>query len=976
MVLESKISGFLQSLLNSRSLGSQIVHHQTMPPTPARWAEPARPWPLAIETMLESAGIKRLYRHQARAIDLIRNGRHVMVATPTASGKTLIYDLPVLEQFISDPEATALYLFPLKALAQDQLQTFEMLTAHLESAGPSGAIYDGDTSAYHRKKIRQAPPNLIITTPEMLHLSLMAFHQKWAAFWSRLRMVVVDEVHTYRGVMGSHLAQIFRRFHRIAAHYGRSPTFVFSSATVANPAQLVNQLAGLDVDVVDTSSAPRGRRHLLFLNPSLGPARTAILLLKIALKQNLRTIVYTQSRKLTELIAMWAGNESGRFADRISAYRAGLLPQERREIEARLANGDLLAVISTSALELGIDIGDLDLCLLVGYPGSIISTRQRGGRVGRSGQDSALILIAGEDALDQYFMRNPQDFVERAPEPAVVNPLNAQIMGPHLICAATELPLDIADPIIAIEPAADILAGLERDGRLLRSADGRTIYAGHKAPHRKINLRGAGNPFQIIADNTNRPIGEIDDFRAFRETHPGAVYLHKGDTFVVKGLDIPRRKITVYQDRVAYYTRVRGHTQTEILSVEKSKNIYGTVAYYGKIKVTDQVTEYERWCIRTHRRLDRFALDLPPQEFETEGFWFSIPAAIQHECDAQGVDLMGALHAIEHAAIGIFPLMVMVDHRDIGGMSTHYHPQTGGAVIFIYDGIPGGAGLTRAAFEKAQGLLRYTQNVISACPCESGCPSCVHSPQCGSGNRPMDKGGAVFVLEHLQACEAPKDRRQTTSDRLSSQHRTSPVREGALPSGQGQTSGDLYYGVFDLETQRSAAEVGGWQHADRMGISCGVIYDARTKTFRSYLEDQTADLIAYLHRFDLVIGFNVNRFDYRVLQGYSAFDFTTLNTLDILEEIHNHLGYRLSLAHLAQETLNSSKTADGLQALRWWKQGRINDIIAYCKMDVKLTRDLFEFGRQKGYLIFRNREQKKIRIPVNWQKDRFRDGLF
>jgi DEAD/DEAH box helicase domain-containing protein len=972
MVLEFKISEFLQSLLNSRSLGSQIVYHQTLPATPVQWAELSRPWPVAIDTMLEPAGITHLYRHQALAIDLIRNGRHVMVATPTASGKTLIYDLPVLEHFLADPEATALYIFPLKALAQDQLQTFEMLTTHLESTRPSAAIYDGDTSAYQRKKIRQAPPNLIITTPEMLHLSLMAFHQKWAAFWRRLRMVVVDEVHTYRGVMGSHMSQIFRRFHRIAGHYDSSPTFIFSSATVANPAQLINQLAGMKVDVVDSSSAPRGRRYLLFLNPTRGPARTAILLLKMALKQNLRTIVYTQSRKLTELIAMWAGNESGHLADRISAYRAGLLPQERREIEARLANGDLLAVISTSALELGIDIGDLDLCLLVGYPGSIISTWQRGGRVGRSGQDSALILIAGEDALDQYFMRNPQDFVERAPEPAVVNPLNVQIMSPHLICAATELPLDIADPMIANKPAAEIIAKLEQDGQLLRSADGRTIYTGHKAPHRKINLRGAGNPFQIIATHTNKPIGEIDDYRAFRETHPGAVYLHKGDTFVVKNLDIPQRKITVSQDAVTYYTRVRSHKLTEVLNIEKSKYIFGTDFYYGKIKVTDQVFEYERWCIQTHRRLDRFALDLPPQEFETEGFWFTIPTEIQHECDALDVDLMGALHAIEHAAIGIFPLMVMVDHRDIGGMSTNYHAQTGDAVIFIYDGIPGGAGLTRAAFADAQRLLHYTQNVIKACPCESGCPSCVHSPQCGSGNRPMDKNGAVFILERLEVYKAPTNRIQTKSDRLPSKRRASGAQEGTQPHRRNQASGELYYGVFDLETQRSAAEVGGWQHANRMGISCGVIYDARRRAFRSYLEDQTQDLISHLQRFDLVIGFNVKRFDYHVLQGYSSFDFTTLNTLDILEEIHNHLGYRLSLDHLAQETLNSSKTADGLQALRWWKQGRIHELIEYCKMDVKLTRDLFEFGRHKGYLIFRNRNQKRIRIPVNWHSNRFR----
>jgi DEAD/DEAH box helicase domain-containing protein len=304
-------------------------------------------------------------------------------------------------------------------------------------------------------------------------------------------------------------------------------------------------------------------------------------------------------------------------------------------------------------------------------------------------------------------------------------------------------------------------------------------------------------------------------------------------------------------------------------------------------------------------------------------------------------------------------------------MSTHYHPQTKNAVVFIYDGIPGGAGLTRSAFAGAQRLMHYTHKVMKACPCESGCPSCVHSSQCGSGNRPMDKNGAVFILERLMACKAPEDHLQTKSARGCSKGRTPQARKELQPYRQVQDSGNLYFGVFDLETQRSAAEVGGWQHADRMGISCGVIYDARRKAFHSYLEDQTADLISHLQRLDLVIGFNINRFDYRVLQGYSSFDFTTLNTLDILEEIHNHLGYRLSLAHLVQETLQARKTADGLQALRWWKQGRIHDIIAYCKMDVKLTRDLFEFGCQKGYLVFRNRNQKKIRIPVNWHTDRF-----
>ena len=971
--MQSKIGHFLDSFFASERLQSQVVFQKTLPATGAKWADPREPWPDLIRVVLESAGIKRLFLHQATAIDSIRNGRHVIVATPTASGKTLVYDLAVLEHFLSDPDATALYIFPLKALAQDQLQTFETLSSFLKPSGPTAAIYDGDTSAYRRKRIRQAPPNVVITNPEMLHLSLLAHHRKWAPFLSRLNMVVVDEVHTYRGVMGSHVAQIFRRFHRICQHYGASPTFIFSSATVANPAQLAHQLTGLRVETIDKSGAPRGRRHLVFLNPVLGPARATTHLLKAALQNGLRTIVYTQSRKLTELIAMWAASEAGNLAGRISAYRAGLLPQERRDIEARLSCGDLLAVISTSALELGIDIGDLDLCLLVGYPGSVISTWQRGGRVGRSGQDSALVLIAGDDALDQYFMRNPQDFIDRKPEAAVVNPFNKQIMAQHLVCAAAELTLRAEEKLLNEENAPETLAKLETEGHVLKSADGKEIYARRKAPHRDIDLRGGGNRFQIIEARTNKLIGEIDDYRAFRETHPGAVYLHKGDTFVVDNLDTHRRTITVNKTRVDYYTRIRGHKLTEVLNINNKIYVSGTDVYEGLIKVTDQVTEFEMWQSQTHTLLKRMPLDLPPQIFETQGMWFIIPESIQRECVTRHFDLMGALHAIEHAAIGIFPLLVMADHRDIGGLSTNYHPQVGNAVIFIYDGIPGGAGLTRQAFGNTQRLFQYTLKAIRDCPCEDGCPSCVQSPQCGSGNRPMDKKAAVFILNRLVAQVKSKDiggikhrARGKNKRALQPPDKHQTIQTKVPAARKPKESQIIRFGVFDLETQRSAAEVGGWHRADRMGVSCGVIYDSQKDVFNEYRENQISRVIADLKKFELIVGFNIKRFDYLVLKGYSDFDFKTLNTLDILEDIHHHLGFRLSLAHVAQETLGTTKTGDGLQALKWWKEGRIREIIDYCKMDVKLTRDLYLFGRQNGYLIFRNRDQKQVRIPVDW----------
>ena len=968
---QSKIADFLDSLFDSERLGPQVVFQTVLPANPPDWAEPQKPWPASIRSLLKSAGFKNLYRHQARAIDFVRNNRHVIVATPTASGKTLVYDLPVLEHFLINPDFSALYIFPLKALAQDQLQTFEALAAHLQPSRPTAAIYDGDTTAYRRKRIREAPPNVVITNPEMLHLSFLAHHRKWAPFLARLHMVVVDEVHTYRGVMGSHVAQLFRRFHRICRHYGASPTFVFSSATVANPAQLTRQLTGLEVITIDKSSAPRGRRHLVFLNPMLGPARDAIVLLKAAMEKGLRTIVYTQSRKMTELIALWARNESGAFAERISAYRAGLLPEERRDIEARLASGDLLAVITTSALELGIDIGDLDLCLLVGYPGSVISTWQRGGRVGRSGQDSALILIAGEDALDQYFMRNPVDFIDREPESAVVNPFNQQIMTQHLVCAAAELTLKSNESILAAENVSEVLARLEKEGQLLKSADGKDICARRKAPHRDVDLRGAGNRFQIINRQTDKLIGEIDDYRAFRETHPGAVYLHKGDSFVVDYLDLNKRKVFASKARVNYYTRVRAHKLTEIIKVNNKKFIWGTNVYIGKLKVTDKVTEYERWRIRTKTIIDRISLDLPPQIFETEGLWYQIPASIQRLCKTKHFDLMGALHALEHAAIGIFPLLVMSDHNDVGGMSTDFHPQVGAAVIFIYDGIPGGAGLTQLAFANARRLFEYTRKVIRDCPCKSGCPSCIQSPQCGSGNRPMDKRGALFILDRLEAHAGSNDNIEKAGDASDeTRESTTTPKAGGLDFTAVESAEDLYFGVLDLETQRSAAEVGGWNRADRMGISCGVLYDSKKDAFTAYLENQIARLIEDLQKVDLIVGFNIKRFDYQVLKGYSDFDFSTLNTLDILEDIYSHLGFRLSLAHLAQETLGANKQTDGLQALKWWQEGRIGDIVDYCKMDVKLTRDLFLFGRQNGYLIFSNRSRKRMRIPVDWQTDR------
>lgn len=971
------INEYVLALKSSPRMGNQVVYHTLLPARSAVCRIPDKPWPQAMEKLLDAAGIEALYSHQGLAMDRVRSGRHVVVATPTASGKTLIYNLPVLERTLKGPDAKALYLFPLKALAQDQLKAFETLSGCMTDMQPSAAIYDGDTTARRRKRIRSSPPNVLITNPDMLHLSLLPHHRSWASLFADLEVVVVDEVHTYRGVMGSHMAQVFRRLRRICAYYGVSPTFVFSSATVANPGELAARLTGLengrDIETVVESGAPLGRKHLVFVDPVQGPAQTAILLLKAALHRGLRTIVYAQSRKLTELIALWAGSRSGVFKDRISAYRAGFLPEERREIERRLSDGDLLAVISTSALELGIDIGDLDLCLLVGYPGTIVSTRQRGGRVGRNGQDSAVVLIGGEDALDQYFMRHPQELISREPESAVVNPINPHILQRHLVCAAAEMPLKAGEPLLAPEPVRQTVTLLERKGELLRSADGREIYARRKRPHRDVDLRGTGDRYEIVSAEDGVHRGEIDGMRAFRETHPGAIYIHNGITYRVDTLDLNTRTVKVSPARVDYYTRVRARKETEILEVSDKKSVGAARFFTGRLKVTDQVTGYEKWRIHGRRKINIVALDLPPVIFETEGLWFRIPAEIQRMAESEYHHFMGGIHAVEHAAIGICPLLVMADRNDLGGISTPFHSQVGGPAVFIYDGVPGGAGLSRQAFEKAEALLEATLKTVQECTCEFGCPSCVHSPKCGSGNRPIDKASAAFLLRLLHSPEKSRPQKAISpsiSDPAPSSIAPPPIEVPAEPSLSRPmpppVSKDFHFGVLDIETRRSAEEVGGWHRAERMGISCVVVYDSREDRCFEFHQDETDALVKRLQHLHLVVGFNIKRFDYRVLSGHSDFNFTALPTLDMLDEVHKCLGFRLSLDHLAQNTLGAKKSADGLQALKWWKEGRIREIIDYCRTDVEITRDLFLYGKKNGYLLFKNKAGRMVRVPVDW----------
>ncbi|MDH4321887.1 MAG: DEAD/DEAH box helicase [Desulfobulbaceae bacterium] len=955
------IEEYLAALKASPNFGPQVAHHEVLPGCAASFAEPEHPWPEPLRAALAHIGVGPLYRHQAQAVDAIRRGRHVVVATPTASGKSLIYNLPVFERILAAPTSRALYLFPLKALAQDQLRAIGELGQGLpEGLRPTAAICDGDTTSYQRKKLRDRPPNILISNPDMLHLSMLAYHDRWAGLWSGLTHVVVDEVHTYRGVFGSHMAWVLRRLRRICRLYGSEPVFVLSSATVGNPGGLARDLLDLAVEEITTSGAPRSGRDFLFLNPDHGAGFAASQLLEAAMKRGLRTIVYTQSRKMTELVAVWTKNRLGGLADKLTAYRSGFLPEERREIEAKMAGGELLGIVSTSALELGIDIGALDICILLGYPGTIMATWQRSGRVGRRQRDALIIMIAQEDALDQYFLRNPRDFFDRGVEAAVLNPDNGVIVRRHLLCACAEAVLPVDDPLLAGEAARLALAEMAAAGELQLSGDGRFWYTGRRYPHREVSLRGTGQSLLIRADDREETLlGEIDAGRSHSECHPGAVYLHRGRNWLVTSLDPEGGRVTVTAKKLHYFTRPLANKETEILKIARTVD-YGTFrASFGDLRVTDRVTGFQKRLLKGHQLIDTVKLDLPPRIFETQGLWIEIPPHLQRRFEAEQRHFMGGIHALEHAAIGVFPLQILCDRNDIGGIAYPFHPQVNGPAVFIYDGYPGGVGLCRQAFAGLDLLLAAALRSVASCPCETGCPSCVHSPKCGSGNRPIDKDAARRLLHGLldNLGQEAVVRVVAAAAVVAPSALPAAGRCGALPSG---------YGVFDLETKRSAAEVGGWHRAERMGISVGVVYDNGTDSFHVYREDEIDKLVAHLARLELVVGFNNSRFDYKVLSAYTDRDLTRLPTLDILVEVRNRLGYRLSLDHLAQHTLGVAKSADGLMALEWYREGRIDKIIDYCRKDVEITRDILRYGVANGYLLFRNKAGQLVRCPVRF----------
>jgi DEAD/DEAH box helicase domain-containing protein len=975
------IEEYISSLKNSQKYGPQVVCHRVFDASSALYTKNSiNTLSSEIQDVLTTENILNLYKHQGDALRTINNGHNVVVSTPTSSGKSMIYNLPVLQRMLKESRSHALYLFPLKALSQDQLGSlcnFASKILSLDKHWPQGvaAIYDGDTTSYQRRKIRENTPPVIITNPEMLHLSFLPFHENWAHFFANLDYVIIDEVHTYRGVFGSHVAWLIRRLKRIVSLYNKKPLFILSSATIGNPKEFAESLIAERIDTITVSGAPQSKKNFIFLNPWDSPAYTASQLLEAALKRGLRTIVYTQSRKMTELISLWTSPRLGDLSDKLSSYRAGFLAEERREIEQKLSDGSLLGVISTSALELGINIGDLDLCILVGYPGSIMASWQRGGRVGRRGQESAVILIASDDALDQYYMKNPDEFFNKEVESAVLNPRNEKIIKNHLACAAAEYPISTKEELTDPHLQQKCLQELTGTGVLLLSASGEEFYASRKRPQRNVSLRGTGTSLTIINGETGIILGEVDSARSLKECHEGAVYLHRNNTWIVEKLDLGAREVIVQEHKSSFYTKPMSQKDTEILSTLSTASVFGCRISFGNLRVSEKVTAYQKRNKGTNKLIVTIPLDLPEQTIETEGFWLEIPEYIVKLIEEKHFHFMGGLHAFEHVMISVFPLLVLCDRNDIGGISCPHHEQTEGATIFIYDGHHGGSGLSAEAFRKSLQLIKRSYQIVDNCTCDNGCPSCVHSPKCGSGNKPIDKhsclqlvkavlqseaigSGQVENKNDLEKVEAVRGAERTDLLQFDERKDIASCLE-TLPE---------HFGVFDLETKYSADEVGGWHRAEKMGVSVGVVYDSLLDGCVTYYEHEIPQLLEHLFKLKLVVGFNNKRFDNRVLSAYTSENLSTLPTLDLLEEVSNHLGYRLSLNALAEHTLGVQKSGDGLQALRWYQEGNFEKLVKYCKKDVEITRDLMLYGLEKGYVLFRNKAKKTVRLPLQLAK--------
>lgn len=750
-------AAFLHHLITLRHYKQQIVHTEYIPSQDAIFGNLDKPLHPDLRARLESSGMPALYHHQAEALNAILAGKNVIVSTPSASGKSLCYHLATLEAILNDKDSRAVYIFPTKALAQDQLRSLKEFACPEFLSEAAVATFDGDTPQTERASVKRQA-RVLLTNPDMLHLGVLPNHQSWSRLFRHLKYLVIDEAHVYRGVFGSHMANILRRLRRICGFYGSNPQFICCSATIANPKEHAQNLLDLPFEEIVGDGSPHGEKYFAFWNPpfideakgSRHSSNTeATFLLTELIQNNIRSLVFARSRKLTELIYIYTqGQLPPSLSDKISPYRAGYLPRDRRQIERQFLNGELLGLVATTALELGIDIGDLEATVLTGYPGSIASAWQQAGRSGRSMDSSLSFFIAQDNPLDQYLMRNPDFFFGKNFDNALINPNNPHILKPHLLCAAWEKPLD--DEKLFGAGVDTALAELEQEGRLRKHQKRWYPTPAITYPAQDVNIRAtSGENYAVIDVSQGRLLETVEASMAFFQIHPGAIYLHQGESYLITELDLARHTAAATLTSVNYYTQTKEITDLKVVKIAKEKDCRGVKVYLGDVDVTTTVVGFKKKRQFTEEVVGEEPLDLPPQSFPTTSFWFDLPQKAVARIAEAGFNLRGGLHACEHASIGVLPLFALCDRNDIGGVSTSFHPDTGKAEIFIYDAYPGGIGIAEKGFEIVETLWQATLRLIEECPCQDGCPSCIQSPKCGNNNQPLDKEAAVMLLQAL-----------------------------------------------------------------------------------------------------------------------------------------------------------------------------------------------------------------------------------
>jgi DEAD/DEAH box helicase domain-containing protein len=754
-------------LVGGTDRDDRLTHTEVLPPREGS----SMPWPEWVPPVLVEAwarrGVQQPWVHQVRAAEAARAGRHVVLATGTASGKSLAFQLPALTTVLESRRpngkrgATVLYLSPTKALAQDQLSSL----SRLEVPGLAACTHDGDSPREQRDWARDHAEYLL-TNPDMLHHSLLPGHARWGQFLSRLQVVVVDECHHYRGVFGAHVSLVLRRLRRICAAYGAHPTFVLASATVAEPATSAGRLTGLPVEPVTEDASAKGRVTLGLWEPPFtghggengAPVRRAATaevadLMADLVAGGVRTLAFVRSRRGAESVALTAARLLDEavpgLSAAVAAYRGGYLPEDRRELEEALRDGRLLGVAATNALELGIDIAGLDAVLMAGFPGTRAAMWQQLGRAGRSGSDALAVLVARDDPLDTYLVNHPEALVGAPVEATVFDPGNPYVLGPHLCAAAAEQPLTEPDLELFGPTAREGVDALTRAGLLRRRPAG-WFWTDRRRASDLADLRSTGGrPLDLVEVETGRVIGTVDNASAHTTVHEGAVYLHQGESYLVRTLDLDDHVAVLERADPPYSTSAREVTDISIVE-EAVSELWGDARLcFGSVCVTHQVVSFLKRRVPSHEVISEEPLDLPERSLETKAVWWTVPPHLLEEAGLASADLPGAAHAAEHASIGMLPLFATCDRWDIGGVSTALHPDTGQLTVFVYDGHPGGAGFAEHGYAKARSWLTATREAIASCRCDEGCPSCVQSPKCGNGNHPLDKRGAVRLLDVL-----------------------------------------------------------------------------------------------------------------------------------------------------------------------------------------------------------------------------------